>query len=248
MEDVPDGHHRRARGRRRRASRPTGTRSRCPAARSPRPLELAGPTEAIGLVVALVVLVVTFGSLLAAGMPILTALLGVGIGVAGVLSLSAITDDLVVDADPRAHARPRGRHRLRAVPALPAPPAAGRRHGPGDVRRPRGRHRGQRGRVRRHHRRHRARRASRSPASRSWRPWVSPPPPRSSSRCSVAITLLPAIMGFAGERLRPRGRALRQAEHSREAPQPLGRVRHHAPDRHARRQRRACCSPSRSPR
>ena len=56
------------------------------------PLELAGPTEAIGLVVALIVLVVTFGSLLAAGMPILTALLGVGIGVAGVLSLSGITE------------------------------------------------------------------------------------------------------------------------------------------------------------
>ena len=55
------------------------------------PLELAGPAEALGLVVALVVLVVTFGSLLAAGMPILTALLGVGIGVSGVLSLSAIT-------------------------------------------------------------------------------------------------------------------------------------------------------------
>ena len=47
------------------------------------PLELAGPAEAIGLVVALVVLVVTFGSLLAAGMPMLTALVGVGIGVAG---------------------------------------------------------------------------------------------------------------------------------------------------------------------
>ena len=37
-------------------------------------------------------LVVTFGSLLAAGMPILTALLGVGIGVAGVLSLSGIAN------------------------------------------------------------------------------------------------------------------------------------------------------------
>ncbi|SMH49909.1 putative drug exporter of the RND superfamily [Rathayibacter oskolensis] len=41
-------------------------------------------TEAIGLVVALIVLVLTFGSFLAAGMPLITALLGVGLSMAGI--------------------------------------------------------------------------------------------------------------------------------------------------------------------
>ncbi|WP_066461502.1 MMPL family transporter [Sanguibacter suarezii] len=54
------------------------------------PLELLSPTEALGVVIALLVLLVTFGSLLAAGMPILTALLGVGTGLAGVLAFSAV--------------------------------------------------------------------------------------------------------------------------------------------------------------
>ena len=40
------------------------------------------PTELIGIGVALVVLIITFGSFLAAGMPLLTALLGVGISIA----------------------------------------------------------------------------------------------------------------------------------------------------------------------
>ncbi|MEG1392049.1 MAG: MMPL family transporter, partial [Aurantimicrobium sp.] len=40
------------------------------------------PTELIGVGVALVVLIITFGSFLAAGMPLLTALLGVGISIA----------------------------------------------------------------------------------------------------------------------------------------------------------------------
>lgn len=41
-------------------------------------------TEAIGLVVALVVLVLTFGSFLAAGMPLLTAILGVAVSMSGI--------------------------------------------------------------------------------------------------------------------------------------------------------------------
>lgn len=40
-----------------------------------------GSTEAIGIVVAAVVLVITLGSVVAAGLPLLTALLGVGISV-----------------------------------------------------------------------------------------------------------------------------------------------------------------------
>src|SRR5690349_5305680 len=40
-----------------------------------------GVTEVIGVVVAAIVLFITFGSLIAAGLPLLTAILGIGIGV-----------------------------------------------------------------------------------------------------------------------------------------------------------------------
>ncbi len=50
------------------------------------------PPEAIGLLVALVVLAITFGTMTAAGMPLLTAAIGVGIGLAGILGLSALTE------------------------------------------------------------------------------------------------------------------------------------------------------------
>src|SRR3954463_6049998 len=45
---------------------------------------VGGPTEAIGVVIALVVLAVTYGSLGLAGVDLLTAVIGVGIGVLGV--------------------------------------------------------------------------------------------------------------------------------------------------------------------
>ncbi|WP_299950681.1 MMPL family transporter [uncultured Modestobacter sp.] len=51
-----------------------------------------GAAEAIGVLVAVVVLAVTFGSMLAAGLPLLTALIGVGAGMAGVLALSSVVD------------------------------------------------------------------------------------------------------------------------------------------------------------
>ncbi len=47
-----------------------------------------GATEGLGVAVAAVVLVITFGSLLAAGIPLLTALIGVGIGMAGIMLAS----------------------------------------------------------------------------------------------------------------------------------------------------------------
>jgi putative drug exporter of the RND superfamily len=47
-----------------------------------------GPSEMIGVAVALLVLVVTFASLLAAGMSLLSALLGVAVGLAGLLALT----------------------------------------------------------------------------------------------------------------------------------------------------------------
>jgi RND superfamily putative drug exporter len=49
-----------------------------------------GGTEGIGVAVALVVLLVTFGSLVAAGMTMLNALIGVGAGMAGLYALSNV--------------------------------------------------------------------------------------------------------------------------------------------------------------
>jgi len=51
-----------------------------------------GAGEGIGILVAFLVLAITFGSLLTAGMPLLTAVVGVGIGLAGTVSLAAVTD------------------------------------------------------------------------------------------------------------------------------------------------------------
>ncbi|TDD58538.1 MMPL family transporter [Kribbella antibiotica] len=51
-----------------------------------------GVTEVIGVVVAALVLVITFGSLVAAGMTLLTALLGVAAGMAGLFVVTAFTD------------------------------------------------------------------------------------------------------------------------------------------------------------
>jgi len=51
-----------------------------------------GATEVIGIAVAAVVLVITFGSLIAAGLPLLTALIGVGIGVSTITALANALD------------------------------------------------------------------------------------------------------------------------------------------------------------
>jgi len=51
-----------------------------------------GGTEAIGVVVALVVLLITFGSLVAAGMTMLNALIGVGAGMAALYALSSVIE------------------------------------------------------------------------------------------------------------------------------------------------------------
>ena len=48
--------------------------------------------EGLGVLVALLVLAVTFGSLLAAGLPLITALVGVGTGMAGVYALTSVLD------------------------------------------------------------------------------------------------------------------------------------------------------------
>ncbi len=52
--------------------------------------EILGPTELVGALVAFLVLLLTFGSLVAAGANMLGALVGVGVGVLGILAFSAI--------------------------------------------------------------------------------------------------------------------------------------------------------------
>ena len=54
--------------------------------------EPGGSSELIGIAVALVVLVLTFGSLVAAGLPILTAVFGVALGMLGVTAMTAFMD------------------------------------------------------------------------------------------------------------------------------------------------------------
>jgi RND superfamily putative drug exporter len=51
-----------------------------------------GSAEAIGLAIALVILLLTFGSFVAAGLPIVTAILGVAIGLTGVSAMTAFMD------------------------------------------------------------------------------------------------------------------------------------------------------------
>ncbi|MCX4692855.1 MMPL family transporter [Streptomyces sp. NBC_01408] len=51
-----------------------------------------GSGEIIGILVAAIVLVITFGSLIAAGLPLLTAVIGVGIGVSSITALANVLD------------------------------------------------------------------------------------------------------------------------------------------------------------
>ncbi|MFI1939484.1 MMPL family transporter [Streptomyces purpureus] len=51
-----------------------------------------GSGEIIGVIVAGIVLVITFGSLVAAGLPLLTAIIGVGIGVSTITALASVLD------------------------------------------------------------------------------------------------------------------------------------------------------------
>ncbi|WP_129359158.1 MMPL family transporter [Rothia uropygioeca] len=53
---------------------------------------LAGPSEIIGVVIALVVLLIMLGTIIAAGLPLVTALIGVGIGVLITMALSSVIE------------------------------------------------------------------------------------------------------------------------------------------------------------
>ena len=91
-------------------------------------------TEGLGLLFAGVVLVVTFGSLLAAGLPLVSAILGVALSVRRDPDHRPLHRRVDVRADPRAHAGARRRHRLRPLHHLPAPGPAGERDVGGGVR------------------------------------------------------------------------------------------------------------------
>ena len=141
-------------------------------------------TELLGIVVAYVVLLITFASFIAAGLPLITALLGVGASLAIVLIGHTVPHDHVDHAVARPHARARGGHRLRAVHHLPASGPAEARRRPRGVRRPRGRDLGVGGRVRRDDGDHRAARPEPSRASRSSPSWASRRRSPSPSPCS----------------------------------------------------------------
>ncbi len=55
-------------------------------------IALVGPGEVLGLSVALLVLVLVLGSLIAAGLPLLVALLGVGVGLGGAIAFTSIVE------------------------------------------------------------------------------------------------------------------------------------------------------------
>jgi putative drug exporter of the RND superfamily len=92
--------------------------------------------EGVGLLIAMVVLVVTFGSLVAAGLPLLTALLGVGVAVAGLATVASLMTvpttapalalmlGLSVGIDYALFIV--GRHRSQLASGMPAPESAAR--------------------------------------------------------------------------------------------------------------------------
>ena len=89
-------------------------------------------SEILGILAAVIILLLAFGSVLAMGLPIGTALfgLGVGIGVVGIARHNACRHARVRAAD-GGDDRHRRRHRLRAVHRHPLPRGPARRHGAG---------------------------------------------------------------------------------------------------------------------
>lgn len=56
--------------------------------------EISATAEIIGIIVAAFVLIVAFGSFVAAGLPLLSAVIGLGIGMAGIFAATAFTDTI----------------------------------------------------------------------------------------------------------------------------------------------------------
>ena len=123
--------------------------------------EHSSSSEVIGIAVAILVLLITFGSLIAAGLPILTAVFGVGVGISlitaatGFFTMSATAPTLAIMLGLAVGID----YALFIVSRHP--PAARRRPGRRGGDRPGDRDLRQRRRVRRAHRRHRARRPHR---------------------------------------------------------------------------------------
>ena len=93
-------------------------------------------SEIIGILAAIVILLIAFGSVIAMGLPIVTALIGVAIATAGVGIVANVFTTPDVRAAGRVDDRPRRRHRLRAVHRHPLPRGArSRRHLRSGVRR-----------------------------------------------------------------------------------------------------------------
>ena len=177
------------------------------------PLTLLSGAEAIGVGVALLVLLAMFGSALAAGVPVLTALVGVGIGAAGILAVAATVDmssatlalalmlGLAVGIDYALFLL--SRHRQQLAAGMQPPESAARAN------------------------------ATAGNAvvlagittiialvalSVVGIPFLTLMGLAGAVTVAVAVliavTLVPAMMGFAGARLRPRGRATRDVAHS----------------------------------
>jgi RND superfamily putative drug exporter len=187
------------------------------------PVKLLSGTESIGVAVALIVLVLTFGSMLAAGMPILTALLGVGIGASGIMAVSAVTDTssatlalalmlgLAVGIDYSLFLL--SRHRQQLSEGLPPSESAARAVGT-------------------------AGNAvvfagttvviALAALSVVGIPFLTLMGLAGAATVAVsvllAVTLVPALMGFAGARLAPRGTAARRAERSARADNHWGTI------------------------
>ncbi|MDN5682235.1 MMPL family transporter [Corynebacterium glyciniphilum] len=56
--------------------------------------EIGGTAELIGMAVAALVLIITFGSFVAAGLPLITAVVGVGTGIMLIMAATALTDNI----------------------------------------------------------------------------------------------------------------------------------------------------------
>ena len=86
-----------------------------------------GASEAVGILIAAVVLFITFGSFIAAGLPLLTALMGIGIGVGLITTATGLRGAERHVLDPGRDDRPRRVHRLRPVHPVAVPGRAHRR-------------------------------------------------------------------------------------------------------------------------
>ena len=87
-------------------------------------------SEVVGLAAAVIILLLTFGTLVAMAMPIATAICGLGVGLSIVSVIGSLTDVPTSAPGARDDDRPRRRDRLRPLHRHPAPEPDRRGHGP----------------------------------------------------------------------------------------------------------------------